>query len=194
VQYLEPLVHPAPSGTWNTYGATPFARADWTGVRPEPTVSDVRQMVRRYLAAFGTATVVDARAWSGVAGLLEVFAELRTELRVYADESGRELFDVPAGVRPPADQPPPPRPSPGVAHSELHRLMLGHESYRERVFSRPEFLHYRMALNYTYLHLTRLGLVPMERFRAGHLLANAVEAGYGVSAVDLVRGIVAPAP
>ncbi|MBF9133682.1 hypothetical protein I0C86_32815 [Plantactinospora sp. S1510] len=90
--------------------------------------------------------------------------------------------------------PPPPRSSPGVAHSELHQLMLGNESYRERVFSRPEFLHYRVALNYTYLHLTRLGLVPIERFRAGHLLANAVEAVYGVSAVDLVRRIVTPAP
>jgi hypothetical protein len=72
--------------------------------------------------------------------------------------------------------------------------MFDNESYRDRVFSRPEFLHYRMALNYTYLHLTRLGLVPMERFRAGHLLANAVEAVYDVSAVELVRDLVTPAP
>ncbi|MFC6019377.1 winged helix DNA-binding domain-containing protein [Plantactinospora solaniradicis] len=128
VQYLEPVVHPAPSGTWNTYGATPFAHADWTGVRPEPTVEDVRQMVRRYLAAFGPATVADARAWSGVAGLREVFAELRTELRVYADESGRELFDVPAGVLPPADLPAPVRflpefDAPLLAYADRTRMM-----------------------------------------------------------------------
>ncbi|SFQ53959.1 Winged helix DNA-binding domain-containing protein [Amycolatopsis arida] len=56
MQYLEPLVHPAPSGTWNTHGATPFPAAEWTGVRPEPTAEDLRRLVRRYLAAFGPAT------------------------------------------------------------------------------------------------------------------------------------------
>lgn len=90
-QYLEPLLHPAPSGTWNTYGATPYERADWTGVRPEPTPEDVRQLVRRYLSAFGPATVADARTWSGVAGLREVLAQLRPELRVYAAAERSEV-------------------------------------------------------------------------------------------------------
>ncbi|WP_345406501.1 hypothetical protein [Nonomuraea salmonea] len=38
-----------------------------------------------------------------------------------------------------------------------------------------------MLLNYTYLHLTRLGLTPLDRFRTCHLLADAVEDVYGVS-------------
>ena len=109
VQYLLPLVHPAPSGTWNTHGPTPFALADWTGIRPAATAQDLRQVVRRYLAAFGPATVADARAWSGVAGLREVFEQLRPELRTYADHSGRELLDLPDAPIPPADQPAPVR-------------------------------------------------------------------------------------
>jgi hypothetical protein len=86
-QYLEPLIHPAPSGTWNVHGATPLAGAAWTGV--DASTGDVRRMVRRYLAAFGPATVADARTWSGVSGLREVFEEL--SLRVYVDDSGQEL-------------------------------------------------------------------------------------------------------
>ncbi|MEN3613159.1 winged helix DNA-binding domain-containing protein [Plantactinospora sp. ZYX-F-223] len=128
VQYLEPLLHPAPSGTWNTYGATPFARADWTGVAAEPTAEGLRELVRRYLAAFGPATVADARAWSGVAGLREVFAGLRPELRVYADESGRELFDLPDAPLPPAELPAPVRllpefDAPLLAYADRSRMM-----------------------------------------------------------------------
>ena len=125
VQYLEPLLHPAPSGTWNTYGPTPFALADWTGVRAEP---DLRELVRRYLAAFGPATVADARAWSGVGGLREVFADLRPRLRRYADESGRELFDLPDRPLPPPDTQAPVRflpefDAPLLAHADRTRMM-----------------------------------------------------------------------
>jgi hypothetical protein len=41
-------------------------------------------------------------------------------------------------------------------------------------------------LNYTYLHMTRLGITPTERFLLCHLAANAVEECYGVSAFELV--------
>ena len=105
-QYLEPFVHPAPAGTWNTRGATLYARADellGERVRREATAADLRELVRRYLAAFGPATVSDARAWSGVGGLREIFAQLRPELRTFTDESGRELFDLPDAPRPGED-------------------------------------------------------------------------------------------
>jgi hypothetical protein len=136
VQYLLPLVHPAPSGTWNTHGATPFALADWTGLRPAATAEDLRQVVRRYLAAFGPATVADARAWSGMAGLREVFEQLRPRLRTYADHAGRELFDLPDAPTPAADQPAPVRflpefDAPLLAYADRTRMMT--EQVRRQV-------------------------------------------------------------
>lgn len=108
VQYLEPVLHPAPSGTWNKLGSTPFVLAsDWLG--PLDTSPDPARLVRRYLAAYGPATVGDIRAWSGVSGLREVVDGLRTELRVFQDSAGRELFDLPDAPRPDPDVPAPVR-------------------------------------------------------------------------------------
>ncbi|MEV0662744.1 winged helix DNA-binding domain-containing protein [Actinomadura luteofluorescens] len=128
VQYLEPVVHPAPSGTWNVRGATPFARADWTGVHREPTLHDAYLLVRRYLTAFGPASVADARTWSGLGGLREVFDRLRPELRAFTDPSGRELFDLPDAPRPDTDVPAPVRLLPEfdatlLAHADRTRVM-----------------------------------------------------------------------
>lgn len=128
VQYLLSVVHPAPSGTWNTHGATPFACADWTGLRPNATAEDLRQTVRRYLAAFGPATLADARAWSGAPGLRDVFEQLRPELSVYAGESGQELFDVPDAPPITPDLPAPvrfapPFDAPLLAYSDRTRTM-----------------------------------------------------------------------
>ncbi|MEV6910865.1 winged helix DNA-binding domain-containing protein [Amycolatopsis sp. NPDC051071] len=134
VQYLLPVVHPAPSGTWGKRGATPFAA--FPGVPEAATAEDVREMVRRYLAAFGPATVADARSWSGVGGLREVFEQLRPELRTYTDQSGRELFDLPERELPSADLPAPVRLLPEfdatlLAHADRTRVMT--EEIRRRI-------------------------------------------------------------
>lgn len=130
VQYLLPLVHPAPSGTWNVRGATPFARADI------PAEGCPEELVRRYLAAFGPATVSDARAWSGIGGLREVFDRMRPRLRTFTDESGRELFDLPDAPIPPADEPAPVRflpefDAPLLAFADRTRIMT--DEVRKRV-------------------------------------------------------------
>jgi hypothetical protein len=87
-QTLVAVVHPPPSGTWRKGGATPFALAsDWLGERP--VVHGPEELVRRYLAAFGPATVADVQQWSGVRGLGEVVE------RMSLVSLGNGLFDLP---------------------------------------------------------------------------------------------------
>lgn len=71
--------------------------------------------------------------------------------------------------------------------SEFHQVLAGNERWHEEVEPSIAFRSYRLLLNYTYLHLTRLGLKPVERFMLCHFAANAVEEYYGVSAIDLVQ-------
>ncbi len=135
VQYLLPVVHPAPSGTWDTLGPTPFALAEdhLSGPLDPP---DPRQMVRRYLAAFGPATAADMRAWSGVSGLPEIVAGMREELRPFRDEDGRELFDLPDAPRPDPDTPMPVRllaPFDNVLLGYADRTRLMTDEVRRRV-------------------------------------------------------------
>ncbi|MBT2388401.1 AlkZ family DNA glycosylase [Streptomyces sp. ISL-1] len=103
VQGLLPVVHPPPDGTWGRRGTTPFTLADqWLG-RPPATDPSPRELVQRYLAAFGPATVKDIQAWSGMTRLREVVEALRPELRVFRGEAGEELFDLPEAPRPDPD-------------------------------------------------------------------------------------------
>ncbi|RZS39231.1 uncharacterized protein YcaQ [Herbihabitans rhizosphaerae] len=107
IQYLLPVVHPAPCGIWDTKGSTPLALAESiVGEFDEP---DPRDLVRSYLGAFGPATVSDLRAWSGAARLAEVVKDMDDELAVFRDEKGRAVFDLPDAPRPDRDTPVPVR-------------------------------------------------------------------------------------
>jgi hypothetical protein len=78
--------------------------------------------------------------------------------------------------------------------SPMHRLMFGSDRFRRLVFDDPRFTRYRLVLNYTYLHLARLGIMGYARFRLCHLAANAVEDALGVSALKIVQDVAMPAP
>ncbi|QXJ21913.1 winged helix DNA-binding domain-containing protein [Actinomadura graeca] len=129
-QALVPVVHPPPSGTWNTRGATPFALAeDWIG-RPLEEDPGPDRLIHRYLAAFGPASVKDFQAWSGLRRMDADFERLRPGLDVFRDENGTELFDVPGMPLPSGDVPAPVRFLPDLdnlllAYADRTRLMTG---------------------------------------------------------------------
>jgi len=116
-----PLVQVPADTRWGWPGAAPFAVAEsWIG-RKLGKGWDARELVLRYLAGFGPAGPRDAEMWSGMSGLRAAFEALRPRLRVFHDEKGRELFDLPKAPRPPETRPAPVRFLP-----DYDNLLLGH--------------------------------------------------------------------
>ncbi|GAA4440770.1 hypothetical protein GCM10023148_47970 [Actinokineospora soli] len=88
-----------PRGLWGRSGqALHTTLRSWLGRDGVPMPLD--ELVRRYLAAFGPASVKDAQVWSGLSRLSEVVDGMRSELVVFRDENGVELFDLPDAPRP----------------------------------------------------------------------------------------------
>lgn len=78
------------------------------------------------------------------------------------------------------------RGGPTEAMSEFHRTLSESKVYRERIAPSQAFAEFRIALNLCYLHLTRLGISPAQRFMLCHLAADAVETTYGVTTRDVI--------
>jgi hypothetical protein len=114
VRALVPLVQVPPRGLWGRSGAPAHTSLEhWLGDGPAPATGPAARdaLVRRYLGAFGPATVADFQKWSGLTKQAGAFERLRAELVTFTDaETGRrELFDLPAAPRPPAATPVAPR-------------------------------------------------------------------------------------
>jgi len=128
--HLLPLVQVPPRGLWgepNHRAAFMLANA-WLAYRdssasPDPAQA-AEQLVLRYLAAYGPASVADAQAWSGLSRLREVTDRLGSRLRAFTGPDGADLLDLPDAPRPDPDVPAPPRFLP-----EYDNLLL---SYAER--------------------------------------------------------------
>ena len=94
---LLPLVQVPPRGLWQRGGAARLTTAEhWldAGAAGAPPASP-ENLIRRYLAAFGPASVKDAQRWSGLTRLRPVMDGLRDELVVFRDDTtGAELFDL----------------------------------------------------------------------------------------------------
>jgi hypothetical protein len=129
VRTLVPLVQVPPRAVWGQAGQSLHTSAEsWLG-RPLDPLPSLTGLVRRYLAAFGPATVADIQAWSGLTRLGEPVAALRGELRTFRDENGRELFDLPGAPRPD-----PGTPAPVCLAAEFDNLVLSHAD-RARIVS-----------------------------------------------------------
>jgi hypothetical protein len=89
-----PLVQVPPRGLWRASGGVVYQTVENHLGRPTSEIN-VRELVRRYLRAFGPATAADMTVWSRVTRLGPVFTSMADELEVVETEDGRRLYDVP---------------------------------------------------------------------------------------------------
>ncbi|UKJ65504.1 winged helix DNA-binding domain-containing protein [Cellulosimicrobium cellulans] len=140
---LLPLVQVPPRGLWGASG--PGTTTTWTTAQawlggsdpvldavahetdPDAVLATRVGLVRRYLAAFGPASVVDAQRWAGLTRLKAAFDVLRPELVTFTGPDGKELFDLPDAPRPPGDAP-----VPVIMAGDFDNLVLSHDD-RTRV-------------------------------------------------------------
>lgn len=121
---LLPLVQVTPRGVWGAGGQAYHTTAEaWLG-KPLETVAAPDNMLRRYLAAYGPASIKDMQVWSGMNKLKETIERMRPTLLTFRDEQGVELFDVPDAPLPDEHTPAPPR-----FLSEFDNMLL---SYTDR--------------------------------------------------------------
>jgi hypothetical protein len=123
-----PLVQVPITGGWSYSNSPEFALAEsWIG-RPISPEDNLRELVFRYLAAFGPASVTDMQTWLGLK-VKDTFEKLKPDLQRYRDEGRRELFDLPDLSLPAVDIPAPVRFLP-----EYDNLLLSHHN-RTRVIA-----------------------------------------------------------
>ncbi len=124
--HLPLVLVPTADARWAYPGNADFHDAEtWLG---SPIAAGaVELLLRRYLAAFGPASVKDAQAWSGLRSLGPVFEAMRDSLVVLHDGE-RELFDLPDAPRPAGDVPAPVRFLP-----EFDNLLLAYADHARMV-------------------------------------------------------------
>lgn len=132
-----PLVQVPPAGTWRKGGRVAYALPHQHVGAAVADEADLAGLLRRYLAAFGPSSAMDAQTWLGITKLKETFDTLKPELVIYKDENGIELFDLPDMPLPAGDMPAPVRFVPEydnllIGHADRRRIIA--DDYRKRVF------------------------------------------------------------
>jgi Winged helix DNA-binding domain len=139
VRMHAPFIH-APTGEGWAFGRRPaFVSAESWLARPlESAAEGAVHLLRRYLRAFGPATLQDAVIWSGLTlNALRPAAEaLSTRLRRFRDERGRLLLDLRGAPLPDPDTRVPPRLLPAFDNallSHVDRTRILSDDYRRAV-------------------------------------------------------------
>lgn len=139
---------PTEEQTWGWHAACDFALAD--SLITNAIVQDEQndELVLRYLAALGPASIADAQNFLGMTKLKDSFERLRPKLVTFVDEKKRELFDLPNSPRPGADADAPVRFLP-----DFDNVVMGHQD-RTRFVSeehKPYIYLKGLVVNRTYL-------------------------------------------
>jgi winged helix DNA-binding protein len=132
------LVRVPPSGTWERRRADLYALAeDWLGAPEVDADAAVDNAVRRYLAAFGPATLAEIANWAGVPNAAVAPALERLKLRRLRAEDGDALVDLPRAALPDPETPAPVRllgTWDAILLAHARRAGVLPERFRDRVF------------------------------------------------------------
>jgi hypothetical protein len=133
------LVRVPPSGTWERRRADLFADAEsWVGPCATGEEDAVELLARRYLAAFGPATVAEFADWAGLKPPVAGPVLQRVGTRRFRAEDGAELLDLPRAPLPDPATPAPVRFLPTWDAALLvhaRRALVIREEDRPRIFS-----------------------------------------------------------
>lgn len=109
LQVSETLVQVPPTRLWGNGSAPLLTRLEnWLPPPYQRPLSRI-DLVRRYLRAFGPASVNDMQIWCRLTKLGAEFENLKDELVTFVGEDGRTLYDYADAPRPDADTPAPVR-------------------------------------------------------------------------------------
>ncbi len=133
------LVRVPPSGTWERRRADLYAPAEeWVGPDDADEEAGRELLVRRYLAAFGPATVADIRSWSRLGREETERALEQMGPRTFRDERDKALVDLPRAPLPDPETPAPPRFLPtwdAILLVHARRSGVLPEEFRPRIFN-----------------------------------------------------------
>jgi hypothetical protein len=133
------LLRAPPSGTWERPRADLYVTADKWLKRKAATEEEGREhLLRRYLGAFGPATLKEAANWAGLPTKALAPAAERLRLRRFRAEDGAELLDLPRAPLPDPETPAPPRflpPWDATLLAHARRAEILPEEHRAKVFN-----------------------------------------------------------
>lgn len=159
LQLHETLIQIPPTRIWGTGSAPILSRIpNWLDEVPAPVLTR-EELVRRYLRAFGPASVNDMAIWCRLTRLGDAFNAIRDELTEFEDENGRVLYDYPDAPRPDEDVPAP------IRFLPLYdNVYLGYDK-RQRM------------LNEETAHVVSM----FEQFKPAVLIDGTISAGWSIS-------------